>query len=372
MSGTCQNIGHVAVERCQDCKRAHCNATMAGTLSRDEISDYSIIDTKVSEAKKCKSAKATTYDLRLGHAHLVSGLENGKPVWKRVFTGGLEDWSALNDGSAYPFVPAKLERILEIPAFGSALVQFEETIDTLSIAQEKCILVVGRFDLKLSLVNQALISQQATQVESCYKGKLFCFLHNLSSQPVKLKYLQRLATIEFSYVSCLCSGKKRRAIINELVKNNQEKYAGDYGLDGTGIRDVRWFPSEPNTWGLVKLYAKLKRLRRDTKRHVKACIKNDFFTDVVDLLKDRLEQQIRLRRMIGGWLVTLIIALIVALVTWWFTWSVTWQGDAIKELQSQYREIRQLQADVDSLKGQTIDEPKASGYNTGAGGESGD
>lgn len=57
--------------------------------------------------------------------------------------------------------------------------------------------MAGRFDLKLSTIYKGLISQQATQVEPCYYGRLFCFVHNLSSKEIHLKHKDKVATIEF-------------------------------------------------------------------------------------------------------------------------------------------------------------------------------
>ena len=91
-------------------------------------------------------------------------------------------------------------RTLTIPRFGSALIQLQQIINTYDIAYEKKILIVGRFDLKLSRVHEGLISQQATQVEPCYYGKLFCFIHNLRNCP-RIKYTIMIIFLAIFYSS---------------------------------------------------------------------------------------------------------------------------------------------------------------------------
>jgi len=224
-----------------------CFTKIAGILTDGEIVRHGIIDLSSDVfGEMQKSLKPTTYDLRLGDAHYVFNAEDfEKPSnWQKVFIGGNESFNQLNE--IEPKFEMKHGCTLEIPAYGSALIQLEEIVDTLTCAQRENIMVVGRFDLKLSRVNQALISQQATQVEPCYKGRLFCFLHNLSSQKILINYKDPIATIEFSYVSCFCNFDKRKEIIDKMLEMNKKKYRGEFCFEGQGIKDVRWFEKTPN------------------------------------------------------------------------------------------------------------------------------
>lgn len=237
-----------------------CYAKIAGTLTGEEIKEHNLVIPEANSPESCY--QPTTYDLTLGEGHYIyNGNDPDKDEkWKLVFIGTDTRLNELNninpEAEKYKRLNKDKPQTLFIPPFGSAFIQLNETVDTYTVAKERRLLIVGRFDLKLSNVHQGLISQQATQVEPCYKGKLFCFVHNLSNQEIQLKYGQKIATIEFSYVSCFCNKQKREQIIEELIaKNKSGKYKKPFCTD-TGISEVRYFHADeqlPGDCGLLSL-----------------------------------------------------------------------------------------------------------------------
>ncbi|MBD8896026.1 hypothetical protein IG626_08425 [Desulfovibrio desulfuricans] len=236
---------------------------IAGTLTGEEMKKYSIFRSpRQCEEIPDKKYQATTFDLRLGEGHyLYDGADaTGRRKWRCVYIGEEERFQELNNNPGsekFDRPDSDRPNTLLIPAFSSALIQLYEVVDTLTVAQREGILVVGRFDLKLSRVHQGLISQQATQVEPCYCGRLFCFLHNLSNKSIELKYKDAIATIEFSYVSCAHNSVDVNKVVDDLVAHNssEERYNKAY-CDGKGITDVRYFwaderlPEECGLWSL--------------------------------------------------------------------------------------------------------------------------
>lgn len=242
-----------------------CFQKIAGTLTKDEIKAHGLI--QVTDPEHKPKFETTTVDLTVGDGHyLFDGNSNSNTdrKWKLIFIGDNENMKKLNeDLSPEKYSPPSKDKphTLIIPAYGSALVQLNETIDTYSVANDplKNLLIVGRFDLKLSSVHQGLISQQATQIEPCYCGKLFCFIHNLSNKEIELKWGAYLATIEFSYVSCFCNKEKKLSIIQELSEKTAKKYTSHF-CNGKGIQDIRYFFDKerlPNDCGLVGFQNKL-------------------------------------------------------------------------------------------------------------------
>jgi len=314
-------------DNCTERKSAiSCFNRIAGTLTGEEILLHKIINIDLEDYGGInENIHPTTYDLRLGDAHYVfdHNEEMSNSTWNQIFIGTNENLIRLNQVG--PKFESKNDglKILEIPPFGSALIQFEEIVDTLTVARTKNILVVGRFDLKLSEVNKALISQQAAQVEPCYKGKLFCFLHNFSNEAVRLKHQDSIATIEFSYVSCFCGDEKRREIITDLIKANQNRYRKqDYIFEDSGIDDVRWFNREdqlPSGCGLTSINRVLQREIdnfRKWKESIDSVYDDKFNAHIknVDNI-DKLTTTIEKRSMIKWRTLTAIIALITTIIT---------------------------------------------------------
>lgn len=237
-----------------------CIQKMAGVLTGEEIVRYKLVIPEENTKKDC--LKPTTFDLTLGEGHYVySGDKSDKEQrWELIFIGNTNRLEELNKGSAeiekYKRQNINRVKTLAIPAYGSALIQLNETIDTCSVAEKEKLLIVGRFDLKLGNVHKGLISQQATQVEPYYKGKLFCFIHNLSNKKIELRYGQKIATIEFSYVSCMCDEKKRLEMMHQLKDMNAEKYKNQLYCSENGIEEIRYFRDQerlPDDCGLLGL-----------------------------------------------------------------------------------------------------------------------
>jgi len=286
---------------------------IAGTLTGKEIELYNIIlssnGEEIQEKTRNKNFKTTTVDLTVGDGHyLFDGLSNNNErKWKLIYIGNderLKELNSLNtNAEQYKRPTTNSARVLVIPPFGSALVQLDEIIDTYSIAERSHLLVVGRFDLKLSKVHQGLISQQATQIEPCYIGKLFCFLHNLSSKPIELEHASPLATIEFSYVSCFCNENKRNELIKILIEENKKRYCSIYCNDGKGISDIRYFYHEnrlPEDCGLAGLVNKLNNMQIDITykqdenfKQISNSLKENLIT--IDSHKDNMVETARLK-----------------------------------------------------------------------------
>ena len=250
---------HTSEPSCQCGYDLSCFQRIAGTLTREEILEHKLVQPGDNEHKPV--FQATTVDLTVGDGHyLFDGTQpQGQRRWKLVFIGDAEKMEQLNKTPSterYTRSSGDKPHTLTIPPYGSALVQLNEIVDTATVARDpnKNLLVVGRFDLKLSKVHQGLISQQATQIEPCYRGKLFCFIHNLSNTEIDLNWGKTLATIEFSYVSCFCNRDKKIEIITELFAKTKDKYSTRKFCDDYGIQDIRYFYETnrlPDDCGLV-------------------------------------------------------------------------------------------------------------------------
>jgi len=178
---------------------------IAGVLSFEEAKQLNLMR-GLSE----NNSNPTIFDLSLGNFHYVYGTSQSEGnIQSRIDKGrrneseqSLKTWRAICIGSDKEMNKANKEapesekfvrqnrtrtNILTIPALGSALIQLNEIVDTYTAAVSNNILVTGRFDLKLTLVNKGLISQQGTQIEPCYRGRLYCFVHNLSNKDISLE-----------------------------------------------------------------------------------------------------------------------------------------------------------------------------------------
>jgi len=238
-------------QECASCQMKEqdisCFRKIAGVLSEDEIKKHNlVIDPKPAQFSP------TVYDLSLGRFHYVYEIGNdGIAKRTAVCIGTASELNQENAiaGDEFEKQTGTANRsLLRIPALGAALIELHEIVDTLSVAKNpSVILITGRFDLKLSLVNRGLVSQQGTQIEPCYKGRLYCFVHNFSSEDIILTRDQKIASIEFSYVSCFCSHDKRKEVRDNLVARNNSRYKEDeYCTPGEGIRNVRYFSSRPD------------------------------------------------------------------------------------------------------------------------------
>jgi hypothetical protein len=262
--------------------KEECRGHQTGLLTAREIKEYDI----VKDRDDINCLQTTSYDLRLGEGHMVYNSVSKK--WEAIWVG--DDGKVPNHG-ATKFTPIP-NGVLTIPALGMALIQLREDIDLLSCTKNSAhpVFICGHFDLKLKRVVQGLISQQATQVEPGYQGKLFCYLFNHTGDEVQLDYSDdnRVATIEFQYVSCIaqCDRSVQEALLKEIEKQNK-KYVENQYCGNHGIKDVRYFERAkglPKHSGLTSLVQRLNDVKNEA---VDGCkeeitIKQQFFCKLTD------------------------------------------------------------------------------------------
>jgi len=222
-----------------------------GILTKYEIQKYKLLIKQLKKPGEFipvdnKKIQATTYDLSIGEAHFIYN-EKG---WEKIYTGDDDTIFKEYKRDGFKRQNKMRPKQLRIDPFCSAMIQLDEIVDTFNVCDEHNLLIAGRFDLKLKMVSQGLISQQATQVEPFYKGRLFCYVHNLLSETYKLEFREPFATIEFSYVSDTIDDSEKEELIKDLRKNNKIKYGGKYCLKekdksgvsvNKGIQDIRYF-----------------------------------------------------------------------------------------------------------------------------------
>jgi deoxycytidine triphosphate deaminase len=232
----------------------------AGILTDYEIQKYKLIPDIATDC-----LKGATYNLRLGEGHYVFTKpdEEKRRIWSTGLITRFKDkhepgiWSAVWLDRAKNKIeeinkfnpPFSYAECLTIEPFSAALIQLKETVDTRSCIENHDVLICGRFDLRLSLVAKGLISQQATQVEPKYKGKLFCYLFNQTAEQIRLYYEEEIATIEFSYVSCAIHRmpEEKEALLERIEKSHSKYLKADGSNDPKifctkhGIEDVRYF-----------------------------------------------------------------------------------------------------------------------------------
>lgn len=283
---------------------------LSGLLTGIQIREYGLIspvdDNNLQDA---------SYDLTVGDRHYLYE-DTGK--WNAVFLGDSNDLikanAGLPQGSGLELsFPRRGGGKLIIPPFGSAIVQLNETIDLRTVAQEKCLLIAGRFDLKLKSIYKGIISQQATQVEPFYKGKLYCFLHNLGSQEVILKMGEPLATIEFSFVGQGLDEKTRKEIIDTTIKKRMSKFENSkFSEPKEGITDIRWLYERdmlPNECGIAPIYnLVIGNVGEAVTKHLE---KSDTIDHLVEQVGNRLNERQNM--------IKIIISLIAAVITFFAT-----------------------------------------------------
>lgn len=283
-------------------------SAVSGLLTGSEIENLKL----VSEGFDPDSLQAASYDLRLGNKHF---LFEDSGTWKAVFLGEPTELNEENNGISDPALMLQMPRQgsnkLIIPPFGSAIIQLKETIDLLSVTNQESgyLLIAGRFDLKLKTIYKGLISQQATQVEPCYKGKLYCFIHNLSSNPVVLTKNEKIATIEFSNVGAGLAEETRCRIILDTESRNHNKFSSErFTPSRTGIDDIRWLHTVgmlPEECGIAPIYRSVQDSIGD---------KVDSFlekSDTIEKITDRVERKLSEKQNA----MKIIIALVTAVIT---------------------------------------------------------
>lgn len=233
-----------------------CDGHHTGLLTRNEIEKYGIIKDHDNDC-----LQITSYDLRLGEGHMIYDSADRKWLAKWVCST-----SAPNFGNP-PFACEGSNIV--IPPYGMALIQLRETIDLLSCIKDTTqpVMICGHFDLKLSRVREGLISQQATQVEPGYHGKLFCYLFNQTGDEIPISYSDisntKIATIEFQYASCIiqCDTNIRQRFL-ESLKKLHEKYTPPYCSEN-GIMDVRYFDGATGESGKLPKHGGLSSIAQN-------------------------------------------------------------------------------------------------------------
>ena len=299
-----------------------------GVLTEGEIKKLGIITNGDASCYQL-----TSYDLRLGSCHYIFDKSSGPsgPGWTLVHIGSMQQLRKLNQNviiDAQKYHPPKGSRnILTIPAYGSAIVELKEVVDTYSAAVQENKLIVGRFDLKLPRVYQALISQQATQVEPLYKGRLYCFIHNLGDKQIELQEDEKIATIEFSYAGINLEEKERKEIIEKKKNEIVDKYKNsEYsGKDKLGIEEVRWFYEQgrlPSDCGLNRLYDQVEQKvtsasERFDQQFSDYFEKESTLVKITDRVTDRMQAQRKnLEALVA--VVTAILSLGIGSLIWMF------------------------------------------------------
>lgn len=347
---------------CASCEQElSCFRKIAGVLSDKEVRHFNIV-----QGDKEGSHNPTVYDLRLGEYHYLydgSTGDDGKAKWKAVYLGDKslsranKGWDDPSDRFEHLHEGGADHTKLVIPPLGAALIELYEIIDTDTIANAG-ILVTGRFDLKLSLVNKGLISQQGTQIEPCYKGRMYCFIHNLSGDEITLKRYQSIASIEFSYVSCFCKHEKRMEIVNALRKKNHDDerypFKDTCNID-QGITNIRYFKQKrqlPDDCGLYSYGNRLKSQFDAIDTQVKSVVKNYIVDkDIIETIKKALSFRMELLKVI----IPAIAVVIVAIITGYFTIAKPFADQSSKYdtqitlLQSQIEKLETENEELDKL-----------------------
>ena len=275
-----------------------------GILTDKEIEEYGIISS--SQLKK-DNLKIASYDMTVGDRHFIY---EGSGDWTAVYIGDVSNLDAENkmiaDERLKLRLPARGGQNLIIPPFGSAIVQLDEDVDLYTVVEKKGLLVAGRFDLKLKAIYKGLISQQATQVEPLYKGKLYCFLHNLGSQEVVLKAKSAIATIEFYVAGDVIPESNRKEFIEAAKKENTKYQSGQFKGDN-GIADIRWLYEQqmlPEECGIAPIY---KLANGNVEKAVEDYMEK---SETVERLSERVSTRLNERQNAIKILFSLIVAVI--------------------------------------------------------------
>lgn len=327
---------------CADCKqqsyKISCFKKIAGVLSADEIMQHRlIVDPQMD------NFSPTIYDLSLGGFHYLYGSQRGAQTLTPVCICSDAEMQFENEKGGEQFVRPEgtATNKLIIPALGSALIQLNEIVDTYTIANEAFVLVTARFDLKLSLVNKGLVSQQGTQIEPCYRGRLYCFVHNFSNKAIELEYGEPIASVEFTYVSCFCNEEKRADVIISLLEQNKSRYKiEDYCDPGKGITNVRYFRRKktlPDECGLFSSISIAKTTATDVVNSI----------ETINEITTRVKSKIDRKTTIITVAITAIASIIGVLITSYFTY-VRPMNDANKEYKNK---IDSYQSMIEEIEG---------------------
>ncbi len=356
------------------------NNPCSGLLSWNEIIEYGLIlksnDTAITDTdfKEDEQKPSGSYDLSVGDRHFLFQ-SNGE--WKPVFLGDLssleEENKNLTDESFHLQLSEDGPEHLVIPPFCSAIIQLDETVDLYSVAKDKKLMIAGRFDLKLSAIYKGLISQQATQVEPCYRGKLYCFVYNLGKKEIVLEKGSKVATIEFSYVGQNLDIENRSTKISDTINyNSTTKYGNKKHfshsvkegsrIEYTGIGDIRWLKEVgklPDECGIAPIYSLVTGKIND---HVDTHLEK---SSTIDLITDRVSNRIKEKES----LLRIILTLVLAIITFFTTNLVIevrselrYFSEELAFFSDNYASLIALSEENEALTHNTISEGERSGY----------
>ena len=303
--------------------------TYSGLLSWNEIIEYGLIldsedkpmfdrDTK-NAPKEDEQKPSGSYDLSVGDRHFLFQPDGN---WKSVFLGDSKALSNENrdiDASFHLQSSENGPEKLVIPPFCSAIIELKETVDLYTVAKNEGLMIAGRFDLKLKAIYKGLISQQATQVEPCYRGKLYCFVHNLGKKDITLKKDSKVATIEFSFVGQNRNEEIRKKIIESTINYNSRKKYGENNRFSafvtedekkiyTGIGDIRWLKDEdrlPEQCGIAPIYNMVTgKINDQVDTHLE---KSSTIDSITNRVSNRIKEKENLLR--------IVLSLVLAIIT---------------------------------------------------------
>lgn len=300
-----------------------------GLLSWREIIDYKLILNSNGKAitdedfKKDEQKPSGSYDLSVGDRHFLFQPDGN---WKPVFLGDSNALKKANSGIDASFHLQSSDNgpeKLVIPPFCSAIIELKETVDLYSVAKKEGLMIAGRFDLKLKAIYKGLISQQATQVEPCYRGKLYCFVHNLGKKEITLEKDSKVATIEFSYVGQSKDKETRDTIIDRTIDyNSREKYGKNTRFSAfvceqgkkiyTGIGDIRWLKDVdrlPEQCGIAPIYNMVTgKINDQVDTHLE---KSSTIESITNRVSNRIKEKENILR--------IVLSLVLAIITFFTT-----------------------------------------------------
>ena len=177
---------------------------VCGILSADRIQYYSKL-LRMIEPFHEENLKPASYSLTLGPLYQIEG----------------------KDGVLRGKNP-----ILEIPPNSIAFVSMEQQ---LMIPHY----IVARFDLKVDLVYWGLLLGTGPQVDPGFQGVLSCPFHNISSNPIRLKLGEHVATIEF--IKTTPFAEQASSLFSD-AQNEEDLYKQEKDLVGKDRFPNRLFP----------------------------------------------------------------------------------------------------------------------------------
>jgi deoxycytidine triphosphate deaminase len=146
--------------------------TTDGVLLSDQIQRYSEFDCKLIDPFDSASLRPAGYDLRVGGNYAIEGVR-------------------------YTLGPGQE---LLIRPYSVAVIQTRETLNIPHF-------LIGRWNIRVKFAYRGLLWVGGAQVDPGFRGRLSCPIYNLSTEPVTLKYEERLAMIDFVTTTSFVDGE---------------------------------------------------------------------------------------------------------------------------------------------------------------------